>query len=402
MSERKIIHLDMDAFYAAIEERDNPDLRGKPVIVGSPPNTRGVVSTCNYIARKYGVHSAMSTTEAYKRCPNAIFVKPNFEKYKEASSVIHSIMSEYTDVIEFVALDEGYMDVSGSELLFGSAEKIALELKQRVFKSVGITCSVGVGYSMMSAKCASEEKKPNGFFVINAPEEFTMLMHSRPVGSLYGIGAKTAERLVAIGIKTIGQLANAPDIKLKHFGSIGPEIKNHARGTDDRKVTPYSDPKSIGKETTFLNDVSDIDVLTDTLLLLSGIIGYRLYSNKMWCRTVTLKIKFADMKSITRSYSGANFLRDGKQIYKSAEKLLRACTLDKPIRLIGLSASNLTRNAYEQISFADGEHASKSERLGNAILDIKSTYGVNSLKTAKEIAAEKNLTSYHKLPKEIF
>lgn len=402
MSERKIIHLDMDAFYAAIEERDNPDLRGKPVIVGSPPNTRGVVSTCNYIARKYGVHSAMSTTEAYKRCPNAIFVKPNFEKYKEASSVIHSIMSEYTDVIEFVALDEGYMDVSGSELLFGSAEKIALELKQRVFKSVGITCSVGVGYSMMSAKCASEEKKPNGFFVINSPEEFTMLMHSRPVGSLYGIGAKTAERLVAIGIKTIGQLANAPDIKLKHFGSIGPEIKNHARGTDDRKVTPYSDPKSIGKETTFLNDVSDIDVLTDTLLLLSGIIGYRLYSNKMWCRTVTLKIKFADMKSITRSYSGANFLRDGKQIYKSAEKLLRACTLDKPIRLIGLSASNLTRNAYEQISFADGEHASKSERLGNAILDIKSTYGVNSLKTAKEIAAEKNLTSYHKLPKEIF
>lgn len=402
MSERKIIHLDMDAFYAAIEERDNPDLRGKPVIVGSPPNTRGVVSTCNYIARKYGIHSAMSTTEAYKRCPNAIFVKPNFEKYKEASSVIHSIMSEYTDVIEFVALDEGYMDVSGSELLFGSAEKIALELKQRVFKAVGITCSVGVGYSMMSAKCASEEKKPNGFFVINSPEEFTMLMQSRPVGSLYGIGAKTAERLVAIGIKTIGQLANAPDIKLKHFGSIGPEIKNHARGTDDRKVTPYSDPKSIGKETTFLNDVSDIDVLTDTLLLLSGIIGYRLYSNKMWCRTVTLKIKFADMKSITRSYSGANFLRDGKQIYKSAEKLLRACTLDKPIRLIGLSASNLTRNAYEQISFADGEHASKSERLGNAILDIKSTYGVNSLKTAKEIAAEKNLTSYHKLPKETF
>ena len=155
---KKIIHLDMDAFFASIEERDNPKLKGKPVIVGAEPGTRGVVSTCNYIARKYGVHSAMSSAEAYCRCPSAVFVHPHFSKYKEASAEVHKIMSEYTDKIEFVSLDEGYMDVTGSEFLFGSAEGIAKEIKRRVFETLNVTCSVGVGYSMMSAKCASEEK----------------------------------------------------------------------------------------------------------------------------------------------------------------------------------------------------------------------------------------------------
>ena len=397
MKERRIIHLDMDAFYAAIEERDNPDLRGKPVIVGSPPNTRGVVSTCNYIAREYGIHSAMSTSEAYRRCPNAIFVKPNFAKYREASSIVHSIMSEYTDKVEFVALDEGYMDVTGSELLFGPAEQIAAELKERVHKAVGTTCSVGIGYSMMSAKCASEEKKPNGFFAINSTAEFVKLMHSRPVGELYGIGKKTAERLSSIGIKTIGQLAKAPDIKLRHFGNMGLELKNHALGIDNREVTPYSEPKSIGKETTFLNDVSETDILTDTLLLLSGIISYRLYSNGMWCRTVTLKIKYADMKSITRSYSCQQHIRSSEHIYKIAEKTLNEIHLEKPVRLIGISVSNLAKQAYDQISFNSEQITdTKSEKLGDTILNIKSTYGMNSLKTAKEIVAEKNLTEKHR------
>ena len=171
----------MDAFFASIEERDNPELVGKPVIVGSPPGTRGVVSTCNYIARQYGVRSAMSSAEAYRRCPHAVFVKSHFNKYTEASSQVHSIMAEYTDKIEFVSLDEGYMDVTGSELLFGSAEKIAREIQKRVFETVRTTCSVGVGYSMMSAKCASEEKKPRGFFVIDSPEKFSEIMNAPSV-----------------------------------------------------------------------------------------------------------------------------------------------------------------------------------------------------------------------------
>ncbi|MEE1047614.1 MAG: DNA polymerase IV, partial [Clostridia bacterium] len=347
--EKKIIHLDMDAFYASIEERDNPELIGKPVIVGSPPGTRGVVSTCNYIARKYGVRSAMSSTEAYRRCPHATFVKPHFKKYKEASDIVHSIMAEYTDKLEFVSLDEGYMDVTGSELLFGSAEKIAKEIQRRVYESVGTTCSVGVGYSLMSAKCASEEKKPKGFFAINNPEEFLTLMYDRPVGELYGIGKKTAERLTNMGIKTVGRLASTDPDRLASFGSMGAELINHARGIDNREVITDAAPKSIGRETTFLKDVTDRELLCDTLLLLSGDVSYRLYKHEMWGKTVTLKIKFMDMKSITRSYSG-KYVRSTEQIYKIAARLLEHEALPKAVRLIGVSVSNLTDEPYVQLS----------------------------------------------------
>ncbi len=390
---RKIIHLDMDAFYAAIEERDNPDLKGKPVIVGSDPNTRGVVSTCNYIAREYGVRSAMSSMEAYRRCPHAVFIHPHFEKYQEASHIVRSIMREYTDLVEFVSLDEGYMDITGSELLFGKAEDIAKEIQKRVFDSVGTTCSVGVGYNMMTAKYASEEKKPRGFFMISSPQDFMELTKDRPVGELYGVGKKTAEKLVSMGIKTIGQLSTAPDTRLLRFGSIGNDIKNFANGIDLRKVTPNSTPKSIGKETTFQKDTMDRELLKDTLLLLSSNISYRLYSNKLWCRTVTLKLKYSDMKSITRSSSG-NFIRSGDSIYKSVIKILDDLSFEKPVRLIGIAVSNLSDNAYDQLSFEQGNEHSKKD-LGDTILKLKSMFGKNAIKTANEINAEKHLLKEH-------
>ena len=390
MKERKIIHLDMDAFFAAIEERDDPSLKGKPVIVGSPPSVRGVVSTCNYIARKYGVHSAMSSSEAYRRCPNAVFVKPHFAKYKEASDIVHSIMSEYTEQIEFVALDEGYMDVTGSEFLFGSAEKIALELQERVFKAVGTTCSVGVGYSMMSAKCASEEKKPNGFFVIGTKEEFCKLMFKRPVGELYGIGNKTAEGLNKIGIKTVGDLANTSDEALKKFKNMGVDMKRHALGIDEREVKAREVQKSIGKETTFLKDTSDKKLLTDTLVILANNISYRLFNNNCWCRTVTLKIKYSDLKSITRSMSGSP-IRGAGDIYKRVDEIFNKIVLKKDIRLIGISTSNFTDNPYEQISMTDEPLDKKAESLNNTIFSIKNKYGINSLKTAREMDAEKRV-----------
>lgn len=382
----------MDAFYASIEERDNPKLLGKPVIVGSLPGTRGVVSTCNYIARKYGVRSAMSSAEAQRRCPNAVFIEPHFKKYTEASEQVHSIMKEYTDQVEFVSLDEGYMDVTGSELLFGSAEKIALELQKRVFETVGTTCSVGVGYSMMSAKCASEEKKPNGFFIIEKPEKFFELMKDRPVAALYGIGAKTAERLSSMGIKTVGQLAEVSPDRLISFGVMGIEIINHAKGIDNREVVADAPPKSIGRETTFLKDTIDREALCDTLLLLANDVSYRLFRRGMWGRTVTLKIKFADMKSITRSVSGI-YIRSSSQIYKAAAKILEEQQLIKPVRLIGVTVSNLTDTAYEQLSFDDGMKAETKEiSLGDTILRIKSEFGKNALKTAKELAAEERFS----------
>lgn len=387
----------MDAFFAAIEERDNPELRGKPVIVGAPPGTRGVVSTCNYIARKYGVHSAMSSAEAYRRCPHGVFVKPHFKKYAEASHKVHEIMHEYTDKIEYVSLDEGYMDVTGSELLFGSAENIARTIQKRVFDAVGTTCSVGVGYSMMSAKCASEEKKPRGFFVIDSPKVFTALMKNRPVGELYGVGKKTAERLVNMGIKTVGQLADASPDRLRSLGVIGQELHKHAMGIDNREVVSNTPPKSVGRETTFLKDTDDRDFLNDTLYLLATEVSYRLYLKGLWCKTVTLKIKYADMKSITRAHT-AEYLRDTDGIYKAAMQIFSEVNLEKPVRLIGISTSNLTDKAYVQLSFDDSAHEKKSQKskvLNDTIFKLKQEYGKNALKTAKEIAAEINYNHNH-------
>lgn len=387
---RKIIHLDMDAFFAAIEERDNSGLRGKPVIVGSPPGTRGVVSTCNYIAREYGIRSAMSTSEAHRRCPHAVFVKPNFSKYIYASKQVHKIMSDYTDKIEFVSLDEGYMDVTGSELIFGSAENIAKELQRRVFETVGTTCSVGVGYSMMSAKCASEEKKPRGFYVINSAEEFVELTKNRPVVQLYGVGAKTAEKLCAMGIKTIGQLSEASLERLRPLGNMGVEFKNHAMGIDNREVVPDAPPKSIGRETTFSKDTLNRDLLSDTLLLLAEDVSYRLHQKGLWCKTVTVKIKYSDMRGITRSHSG-EYLRSSDEIYGISADILKSVALEKPVRLIGISTANLTDKAYMQISF-DDESADKLNALDKTVFKIKQEYGRGVLKTARELATEAYLS----------
>ena len=392
---RRIIHLDMDAFYASIEERDHPELRGKPVIVGAPPGSRGVVSTCNYEARKYGVHSAMSSAEAYRRCPQAVFVPCHFARYKEASEQVHEIMQHYTDQIEFLSLDEGYMDVTGSERFFGSAEDIAHNIQRQVYETVHTTCSVGIGYNMLTAKLASEEKKPRGFFVIHSPEEFSLLMDSRPVSVLYGIGKKTQERLYRMGIHTIGQLAHTPVSRLQVFGHLGQELLNYAHGIDERKVTPNAPPKSIGKETTFSRDITDQSILSDTLLLLCRQVSDRLKAKKLMGRTVTLKLKYADMHSITRSYSDKP-ISQANDINRTAQYLLNELHLNHtPVRLIGVTVGNLTDTSYEQLSFQDMNISRKEreEKLDSAFMELRNTYGLDKLKTAREMLAEQHLSA---------
>lgn len=393
--DRKIIHLDMDAFFASIEERDNPELRGKPVIVGAKPNQRGVVSTCNYEARKYGVHSAMSSAEAYRRCPHAIFVTSHFDKYKEASLQVHSIMEKYTDCIEFLSLDEGYMDVTGSERFFGSAPEIAKAIQKEVFKQVGTTCSVGVGYNMLSAKLASEEKKPRGFFVIENPQQFADLMNSRPVKILYGIGEKTAIKLNGLGIKTVGDLANSSPDRLKGTFSDPTELINYAKGIDNREVTPNAPAKSIGKETTFLTDVTDISILKDTLLLLSREVGNKLTDNNISAKTVTLKIKFPNMKSITRSFSGKTVTSSSK-IYKIAQELLDNIDIKNGVRLIGVSVGNFLDSNVEQLSFSDLDDKADENNLTSVLTELRHTYGQYKLKTAREMLAEKHIYEEYK------
>jgi len=265
----KILCCDLDMFFAAVEIRDNPELAGKPLIIGALPSERGVVSTCSYEARKYGVRSAMSIKEAFRLCPHGIYMKPNGRKYTEASRQIRKIWSDYTDICECVSIDEGFLDVTGSAHLFGGANAVGHEIKRRVKEETGLTCSVGVGYSLMSAKLASEEKKPNGFFEVLTPEDLRNLIIDRSVRTIYGVGAKTAEDLEKIGITTVRDIYENRDTIAGLLGSHGKHIVELADGIDGRKVTPYSEPKSIGSENTFQQNISDFDYLKDVLLLIA-------------------------------------------------------------------------------------------------------------------------------------
>lgn len=390
---RTVIHVDMDAFFAAIEVRDNPELKGKPLIIGALPTERGVVSTCSYEARKYGIHSAMNIKEAYNRCPHGIYMHGDHRKYAEASNQIHEIMLKYTDCIEFVALDEGYMDVTGSLRLFGDAETIGRQLKKEIFERVGVTCSVGISYCMMAAKLASEEKKPDGFFVIPNPDALVELIRERPVGVISGIGAKTAEKLKQMGILTVDDLLKTPIERLDAFGVAGREMLKLASGMDDREVVANAAAKSIGREHTFQYDIEKLDALEDTLLLLARDVSLRAKRQGVWGRTVTLKVKFSNMKSITRSKSG-DAVNSAKEIYSCAAELLKKEKLVQKVRLIGVSLSNLQDSPegdFAQLSLTEQFEPEKStakkknKALEDTIFDLHTRYGRNILKTGKEL-----------------
>ncbi len=398
MEQRKIIHVDMDAFFAAIEVRDNPSLAGKPLIIGALPQERGVVSTCSYEARKYGIHSAMSIKEAYRRCPHGIYMHPNFKKYTFASKQLHEILASYSDLVEFVALDEGYLDVTGSEHLFGGTVKIGQEIKERIFRTVGTTCSVGIGYCMMAAKMASEEKKPNGFYIIPTPEDFQALIIDRPIGVLHGVGKASRMKFEHAGILTVRDLLHAPPYLLERLGNAASDAILHAKGIDSRCVTAETERKSIGNEHTFQTDITDTKVLEDMLVLTARQVGLRLKFKNLYCKTVTLKIKFSDMKNITRAVSGQP-TNDPKEIFRSALTLLHKEELKKPVRLIGISASNLTSEkdaAFEQLtldSYQKTPEKKSNRKLDETLMNLYRTYGKDAVKTGKEIAAEQHLYS---------
>lgn len=390
---RTVIHVDMDAFFAAIEVRDNPELKGKPLIIGALPSERGVVSTCSYEARKYGIHSAMNIKEAYSRCPHGIYMHGDHRKYAEASEQIHKIMLKYTDCIEFVALDEGYMDVTASLRLFGDAETIGRNLKKEIFEKVGVTCSVGISYCMMAAKLASEEKKPDGFFVIPDAGALRELIRKRPVGVISGIGAKTTERLNRMGVVTVDDLLNTPAEQLDAFGVAGREMLRLASGLDNREVVPNAAAKSIGREHTFQENTENLEILEDTLLLLARDVSLRAKRQEVWGRTVTLKVKFDNMRNITRAKSG-DAVNSVKDIFGRARELLRNEKLTQKVRLVGVSLSNLQNSPegdYAQLSLTEqfepekNVAKKKARALEDTIFDLHTRYGRNILKTGKEL-----------------
>lgn len=348
-----IIHVDMDAFYASVEMRDNPSLRGKPLIIGSMPTERGVVATCSYEARKYGIHSAMNIKEAYRRCPRGVYMHPNFDKYRAVSEQLHEIWNTYAEASEYVALDEAYLDVTKQAETFDGAREIARTIKWRTLEELGLSCSVGVAYSKTAAKTASEEKKPNGYFEIPDEKAFVELMIDRDVRALYTVGAKTAEKLHAAGINTVRDIQEKQNDVIRLLGKQGHWLTQLSFGIDNRKVEPYlpQNAKSISRELTFQEDVTNEILLKDVLFLLSLCVENRAKRYGLYGKGVTLKITFSDMKSITRSKATAT-CDSAIEIYKEALQLFEQVE-KRPIRLIGAGIYNLSTEYEKQLSFDD-------------------------------------------------
>ena len=355
MSEGQIIiHVDMDAFYASVEMRDNKTLIDKPLIIGSMPNERGVVSTCNYEARKYGIRSGMNIKEAFNRCPKGVFMHPNFDKYIRVSNQLHEILESYTDRAEYIALDEGYLDITGKVNSWEEARNIGHEIKKRVREELSLTCSVGLAYSKTAAKTASEEKKPDGYFEIPNREDFVTLVLDRNVKSLYTVGEKTAKKLHLYGVDTVRDLQNKSNEVKMFMGKQGEYLVDLAFGFDDRKVTPYreEDTKSISKEFTFQKDVSSFKLLDDVLFILSFRVAKRAKRLGLYGEGVSLKITYSNMKSITRSMLISASTNDAYTIYENASKLLKNVSKGE-VRLVGTGLYHLREEEGRQLSFAD-------------------------------------------------
>lgn len=347
---RKIIHVDMDAFYAAVEQRDRPELRGKPVIVGGSPEGRGVVSTASYEARPFGVHSAMPASQAKRLCPQAVFLRPDFQKYEEASRIIRRIFGNYTDTVQTVSLDEAYLDVTQNKLRISDPAELARLIKQNIFALTKLTASAGVAPNKFLAKIASDLKKPDGLVVVY-PEEIETFLAPLPVRKIPGVGPVTDAKLNQLGIKTCGDLAAIPRKGLiNHFGKFGLDLYDMARGLDDGPVIVYAAPQQIGSETTFEKDLLDLRVMEDHLREIAEIVAERLAEEGVKGRTVTLKVKYADFSQITRSFTQPDKISKAEEIGRRTISLLRDKTNAgrKKVRLLGISVSHFEEAPYHQ------------------------------------------------------
>lgn len=339
---RKIIHIDMDAFYASVEQRDNPDLAGKAIVVGGSPEGRGgVVATASYEARKFGIRSAMPSKRALQLCPHVIFVRPRFAAYKEVSNHIREIFSRYTDLIEPLSLDEAYLDVTADKPGIGSALDIAKQIKQAIRDELRLTASAGVSINKFAAKVASDMNKPDGLTFIG-PSHIEQFMETLAVEKFHGVGPVTAQKMKDMGLHTGGDLKRLSlDEMVEHFGKSGKFYYNIVRGIDEREVQPYRETKSVGAEDTFAYDLTTQDEMLAELDKIARIVHDRLQRNDLKGRTITLKIKFHDFKIITRSHSYPYQVDDIETIRSTVKMLLDLSDVkDKRIRLLGISLSN--------------------------------------------------------------
>ena len=352
---RKVIHVDMDAFYASVEQRDNPELRGKPVAVGGA-RERGVVAAASYEARKFGVHSAMASVTARRKCPELIFVKPRFDVYKSVSQQIRDIFLDYTSLVEPLSLDEAYLDVTENFKGMTSATEIAKEIRARILDATGLTASAGVSYNKFLAKLASDYNKPNGQFVVT-PKIGPAFIESLPVRKFHGVGPATAARMQALGIETGADLRAKPlDFLNRHFGSSGEWYYWISRGVDRRQVKPDRERKSVGAETTFFDDLTEVQAARDGLSPLIDKVWRHCEANGLKGRTVTLKVKFSDFRQVTRSRTERSGVNSRDEVGSLCFDLLDGVfPVSKAIRLLGVTLSSFDEAAEDdqaQLSLA--------------------------------------------------
>lgn len=339
---RKIIHIDMDAFYASVEQRDHPELKGKAIAVGGSPEGRGgVVATCSYEARKFGVRSAMPSKKALQLCPQIIFIKPRFDVYKQVSKQIREIFGRYTDMIEPLSLDEAYLDVTEDKQGIGSAIDIATLIKKAIKEEVNLTASAGVSINKFVAKIASDMQKPDGLTFIG-PSKVESFIETLAIEKFYGVGKVTAEKMKGLGIHFGADLKKLSEKELvNHFGKAGRFYFQIARGIDERPVEPNQETKSIGAEDTFPEDLVVVDEMNEELEKIATVVHGRLLQHRLKARTITLKIKYSDFKIITRSKSFIEPVDELTLIFETAKELLLLTdTDDVKIRLLGISVSN--------------------------------------------------------------
>ena len=382
LKSRTIIHLDMDAFYPAVEILDNPSLKGKPVIVGGS-RKRGVVSSASYEARKFGAHSAQPMATAMRLCPDGIFLPVRMSRYKEMSGQVFEIFYRFTPLVEPLSIDEVFLDVTGSTHLFGIPEEIANKIKQTVVKETGLTVSAGVAPSKFVAKIASDIDKPDGLTIVS-PDRVREFLDPLPISKMWGVGKVTQDALTYLNVCTFRDLRQVPVKVLEQkFGRHGLKMHQLSMGIDDRDVVPHHDAKSIGHEETFSQDIMDIGVAKKELLSLANKVARRMRQKETIGRTITLKVKYKDFVQITRSATLPKSTDDGSEIYSAACSLLKKTEVGRrPVRLLGISLSQLDFTGPEdQLTLFDQDKVSKKRKDLNIALDsVQEKYGDKSIR----------------------
>ncbi len=391
-----IIHVDMDAFYASVEERENPDIRGKPLIVGGLPDKRGVVSAANYPAREFGIHSAMPTALAVQKCPDLLIIRPRHSLYRKVSRQIVDIFSHYTPIIEPLSLDEAFLDCSGSEKLYGNAINIGKLIKSDIANELGLIASVGIAPNKFLSKLASDEGKPDGFTVI-LQEQVQVFLDSKPIERLWGIGKVSGAKFKSSGIKTIKDLRLAdPRVIRNLLGQDASAVQKLACGIDDRKVTPDNEVKSISQETTFAQDISDYRAIESTAIYLTESVCYRLRNANLEGRVVKVKIRYADFNTVSRSRT----LESPSNCTQTAWNIVRSLIAEElqnhafKVRLIGVGISGFDCEASQQSSIFDhsaqiNQSASSSGHLDRLTDKIRNRFGRDVIQLGRSVGSKK-------------